>query len=78
MYSTVCYVGGRIASLGTDAVLAPIEDADVQALDSSLRANLPEEARAGLPKPAAFQKVVAGRKLWNFDKREWRIWQEAL
>jgi len=78
MYSTVCYVGGRIGSMGTDAVLAPMEASDMRALDASLRANLPEEVRAGLPKPDAFQKVVAGRKLWNFDKREWRVWQEAL
>ena len=27
---------------------------------------------------AEFKKVVAGRKLWNFDKREWKTWQEAL
>ena len=78
MYSTVCYVGGRIASLGTDAVLAPMEASDLQALDTSLQANLPEQVRGGLPKPEAFQKVVSGRKLWNFDKREWQIWQEAL
>mgnify|MGYP006204093265 CR=1 FL=1 len=26
----------------------------------------------------SFQKIVAGRKLWNFDQREWKIWQEAL
>lgn len=78
MYSTVCYVGGRIASLGTDAVLAPMEESDMRELDTLLRANLPDECRAGIAQPGAFQKVVAGRKLWNFDKREWRIWQEAL
>jgi glutamate synthase domain-containing protein 3 len=78
MYSTVCYVGGRIASLGTDAVLAPLETADVEALGGALSAHLAEDIRARIPKPETFQKVVAGRKLWNFDKREWRIWQEAL
>ena len=25
-----------------------------------------------------FKKVVAGRRLWNFDKREWATWREAL
>jgi glutamate synthase domain-containing protein 3 len=78
MYSTVCYVGGRIASLGTDAVLAPLDDADARALETSLRTHLPEKLRARAPKPEAFRKVVSGRKLWNFDKREWRVWQEAL
>ena len=30
------------------------------------------------PLAGDFKKVVAGRKLWNFDKREWKLWQEAL
>ena len=34
--------------------------------------------KAPLPDPASFTKVVAGRKLWNFDQREWTIWREAL
>jgi glutamate synthase domain-containing protein 3 len=78
MYSTVCYVGGNIASLGTDAVKAPMDDEDIRALDAVLSENLPAESRAKMPATNAFQKIVAGRKLWNFDKREWRIWQEAL
>jgi glutamate synthase domain-containing protein 3 len=78
MYSTVCYVGGSIASLGTDAVLAPLEQADVESLETALQTNLPEEVSKRVPKAEAFQKVVAGRKLWNFDKRQWRLWQEAL
>src|SRR5581483_1433663 len=40
MYSTVCYVGGRIASLGTDAVVAPMEPEDCAALETALAANL--------------------------------------
>jgi glutamate synthase domain-containing protein 3 len=78
MYSTVCYVGGNIASLGTDAVKAPMDQDDIRALDAVLSENLPTECRVRIPAPDAFQKIVAGRKLWNFDKREWRIWQEAL
>jgi glutamate synthase domain-containing protein 3 len=74
MYATVCYVGGKIASLGTDAVLSEMEEGESQRLDQTL------ETYLGADRPAAadFRKVVAGRKLWNFDKREWRIWQEAL
>jgi hypothetical protein len=34
--------------------------------------------RKRLPAGGEFKKVVAGRKLWNFDKREWKTWQEAL
>ncbi len=77
MYSTVCYVGGRIASLGTDAVPGGLEEGDLRDLEVAL-AYLPTEVRARTPEPRAFQKIVAGRKLWNFDQREWKIWQEAL
>ncbi len=78
MYSTVCYVGGQIASLGTDAVTASMDPGDVQHLDTLLNTYLPVELRAKVPPADKFQKVVAGRKLWNFDKRERRLWQEAL
>jgi glutamate synthase domain-containing protein 3 len=74
MYATVCYVGGKIASLGTDAVLGEMEEGEAQKLDQTLETYL----GSSRPRASNFQKVVAGRKLWNFDKREWRIWQEAL
>jgi glutamate synthase domain-containing protein 3 len=78
MYATVCYVGGQIASLGTDAVLSPMESGEIERLEATLSARLPAALRRAKPAAADFKKVVAGRKLWNFDKREWRIWQEAL
>ena len=31
-----------------------------------------------VPAPAAFQKIVAGRKLWNFDTKELAAWKAAL
>jgi glutamate synthase domain-containing protein 3 len=74
MYATVCYVGGKIASLGTDAVLSEMEEGETDRLDRTLEAYLGSDR----PQAVNFRKVVAGRKLWNFDKREWRIWQEAL
>jgi glutamate synthase domain-containing protein 3 len=78
MYSTVCYVGGQIASLGTDAVLSPMDPSEIEHLEATLSAHLPEALRRTKPAAADFKKVIAGRKLWNFDKREWSIWQEAL
>jgi glutamate synthase domain-containing protein 3 len=78
MYATVCYVGGKIANLGTDAVVAPMDAGEAEQLDEILSAQLPASLRSAKPVAADFKKVVAGRKLWNFDKREWRIWQEAL
>jgi glutamate synthase domain-containing protein 3 len=78
MYSTVCFVGGRVADLGTDAVLAESTAQDTAFIDSALETYLPPEIRRTKPPARDFKKVVAGRKLWNFDKREWKIWQEAL
>jgi hypothetical protein len=43
-----------------------------------LSAHLPPAVRRSKPAAADFKKVISGRKLWNFDKREWRTWQEAL
>ena len=43
-------------------------------LDATLAQHLPKAHKRGQD----FQKIVAGRKLWNFDKREWKVWQEAL
>jgi glutamate synthase domain-containing protein 3 len=78
MYATVCYVGGHIANLGTDAVLGTMEPGEIEQLEETLRTHLPADLRKTKPAAADFKKVVSGRKLWNFDKREWRIWQEAL
>ena len=78
MYATVCYVGGKIASLGTDAVIENPSPDDAKFLDALLAQSLDPEARKRLPAGREYKKVVAGRKLWNFDKREWKTWQEAL
>lgn len=78
MYSAVCFVGGRIAELGTDAVVEEPTGEEADFLDATLARHLPAEIRRSKPAGRDFQKVVAGRKLWNFDKREWKLWQEAL
>jgi glutamate synthase domain-containing protein 3 len=78
MYETVCYVGGRIADLGGDAVIEIPNPDDAKSIDALLAQFLDLEERQGLPTGRQFKKVVAGRKLWNFDKRQWKTWQEAL
>lgn len=78
MYATVCYVGGKIANLGNDAVLAPMDSGEATQLEETLNTHLPAAMRRKQPKAAEFKKVVSGRQLWNFDKRQWRVWQEAL
>lgn len=78
MYETVCFVGGRIAELGTDAVVEQPTLEDAEFIEATLAQYLPESLRQNRPTGREFKKVVAGRKLWNFDQREWKVWQEAL
>jgi len=78
MYATECYVGGKIASLGTDAVIEDLSAQDIKFLETTLEWHFPSESLRTKPAAGNFKKVVAGRKLWNFDKREWNVWQEAL
>ena len=78
MYETVCFVGGRIADLGNDAVVEQPTPEEAAFLDATLAQYLATQVRGEKPPGRDFEKVVAGRKLWNFDKREWEAWQEAL
>jgi hypothetical protein len=47
-------------------------------LDRLLGEHFPPALRAQKPAGRDFTKVVAGRKLWNFDKHNWKTWQDAL
>jgi glutamate synthase domain-containing protein 3 len=71
MYEGVVYVAGTIADLGNDAVIHPPTPAELHSLKDLL-------GEHQLPVPSTFQKVVSGRKLWNFDRQELDIWKVAL
>lgn len=72
MYEGRVFVGGRIGELGNDAVVEEPTPEDRRLLSASL-------AEFGLTGPAReWKKVVAGRRLWNFDKKEFEVWREAL
>lgn len=63
LYEAVIYVKGEIASLGADAQLEPLTDADIAALAQLL-------AEAGLSHdPHGFKRVASARTLyhWNAD-----------
>ena len=71
MYEGVVYVGGTIDALGNDAVVeepSSVEQADLKELLQVHK----------ISAPATFKKVIAGRKLWNFDRKELEIWKVAL
>src|SRR5438067_543001 len=67
-----------VADLGNDAVVHELADDDVTFLATTLARYLPAHGRGATRPLSNFRKVVAGRKLWNFDKREWSTWREAL
>jgi glutamate synthase domain-containing protein 3 len=71
MYEGRIFVGGSIAELGNDAVRQELTPEDREFLVSTL-------ARYGLAGSYPFKKIVAGRRLWRFDKKELEIWREAL
>jgi glutamate synthase domain-containing protein 3 len=71
MYEGVVFVGGQIASLGNDAVAQEPSSEDQTALAELL-------AAYQVPAPPSFRKIVSGRKLWNFDRKELATWKAAL
>ncbi len=71
MYEGVVYVGGNIAALGNDAVIEEPTAEEYAQLQNLL-------ATYDIPAPEAFKKIVSGRKLWNFDRKELEVWKAAL
>ena len=66
MYDGIIYVGGKIESLGVDAVPAEITELDIAWLARKL-------SIYGLEAPKGvenMQKIVAGKRLWNYDNLE--------
>jgi glutamate synthase domain-containing protein 3 len=66
MYDGTIYVGGNIASLGVDAVPSEVTDLEAEWLERKLSVHglsAPDGARN-------LQKIVAGKKLWNYDNLE--------
>lgn len=71
MYEGIVFVGGKIEALGNDAVIEEPNSEDRAWLRDLL-------TKYNVPAPANFKKVVSGRKLWNFDRKELEIWKAAL
>src|SRR5438046_6229056 len=71
MYEGTVFVGGTIAALGNDAIIEEPTAEDRAALQDLL-------VTYNVAAPSAFRKVVSGRKLWNFDRKELDVWKAAL
>ena len=66
MYDGMIYCAGSISSLGIDAVEDEMTDLDVQWLERKLK-SYEMEAPNGVRN---MRKIVAGKKLWNYDNLE--------
>ena len=68
LYEGNIYVAGHIHGLGIDAVIAKPGAEEVEEIEAII-------AEVGSPMQIRdWKKVVAGRKLWYFDKREGQTW----
>lgn len=68
LYQGSIYVAGHIHGLGLDAVILEPPAAEIDEIESII-------AELGFSlTPRAWKKVVAGQKLWYFDKREADTW----
>ena len=66
MYDGTIYVGGKIGSFGSDAVESPMTKSDMDWLKRKLKvAEIGENFDI-----SKMTKVVAGKKLWNYDALE--------
>ncbi len=72
LYEGRIFVAGRIGELGNDAVRAEVTEEDREFLTTTLEPFGYDAADYD------FQKIIAGRKLWNFDKRDFETWRVAL
>ncbi|MFQ5829747.1 MAG: glutamate synthase [Candidatus Methylomirabilia bacterium] len=71
MYEGVVYVGGEIAELGNDTVVSEASGDELAGIRQALD-------RHGVKGPETFRKIVSGRKLWNYDKKEFEVWKAAF
>ena len=66
MYDGTIYVGGKIGSFGSDAVESPMTKSDIDWLKRKLKvAEIGDNFDV-----SKMTKVVAGKKLWNYDALE--------
>ena len=78
MYESVCFVGGEIAELGNDAIIEEPTEEDLRFLTLTFSNYLPQKSEYLSNDVRKYKKIVSGRKLWNFNKKEREIWREAL
>jgi methylamine---glutamate N-methyltransferase subunit B len=72
MYAGTVFLGGRHGELGADAVFEDMSGSDRELIGAALE-DWKIDAR-----PAGFRKLVAGKRLWNFERSDRQLWKSAL
>lgn len=72
MYAGTVFLGGKNGELGADAVIEEVSPEERELIGGSL------ERWKVLAPSARFRKIVAGRRLWNFQLSERALWKSAL
>ena len=78
MYETVCFVGGEIEEIGTDAIIEEPTVDEYSFLSSTISLHLPGKIESSGFALDQFKKVISGGKLWNFDSQDWKTWKGAM
>jgi methylamine---glutamate N-methyltransferase subunit B len=71
MYEGTVFLGGEAASLGNDTKVCDPNEGERRFLKDTL-------SEHGIAAGRSFKKIVAGRRLWNFEKQEFDLWKEVL
>jgi methylamine---glutamate N-methyltransferase subunit B len=72
MYAGTVFLAGQHGELGADAVFEDVTAAEIEMLAATLD-------QWQVPAPGAgFRKIVAGKRLWNFQRSERDLWKSAL
>ena len=71
MYEGTVFLGGEVASLGNDTKVCDPDEEERRLLKDML-------SEHGIAAGHSFKKIVAGRRLWNFEKQEFELWKEVL
>ena len=74
IYEGRMFVRGQVADFGNGATVEELSDDDAGEVSGLLG----RYEVAGGPDPSEFRKIVSDRRLFNFDKRDFRIWRTAL
>ena len=68
------FVRGQVADFGNGAKFDELDERDAAELTEMLG----RYEVAGIPEAAEFRKIVSDKRLYNFNKRDFRIWRTAL